>query len=452
MSINLNLCVLAIQLALLIFSTFFKKKWLPYLLIIYGCTSAFLYNFIFMLLPFKLFFIWCPALILFLGFSNKSTFLAFWFLIASISFAFLINLYDVLQINVVDGQVGNLKPWARSLFNTLLYVASLLLIPLVSSVINSYSNIVNLVRFYLVATTILCVYGMYQVVAYYFQLPLRPIWYGNSAESIGLPIFSLMGMPIFRIYSLCSEPKILASVLLPAVFLLALPREYLNIIKLKPLTAKLLCVLHFAVVIGTFSTSTSFSLIACCIYFCVLFLFKSKRFIFGALVLSFIIILSYFGFIKGSQIEVVAQKTYEVRISDKINKEDIVEKKIINFMYRKPYRLLFGLGAGNIYYILRNEDGKIPEFSNMGILILAAEFGLLGIVAWACFFLKIVRSNIAALYPPNPYQKLELILKMIFVISFISYFFRENIFPVVFASILIFSFRRIHLVRQESVY
>lgn len=82
-------------------------------------------------------------------------------------------------------------------------------------------------KFFLVVTTGVCVYGLYQLYAYYHDLPAIYIYRGfHDPTGTFLGLFRIYGqggvggLRIFRISSLLGEPKDLAGFLLPVIFML----------------------------------------------------------------------------------------------------------------------------------------------------------------------------------------------------------------------------------------
>lgn len=126
----------------------------------------------------------------------------------------------------------------------------------------------KLLRVVLCMTTVVCLYGLYQVVAYYQDLPAIYIYRGfNDPTGRHLGLFHISSpaargaLPIFRISSLLGEPRELAAFLIP-------PTTFLGVLILfkrggpsgsssrrRWLVLFALFLLHAAVLLGTFSTN-----------------------------------------------------------------------------------------------------------------------------------------------------------------------------------------------------
>lgn len=126
----------------------------------------------------------------------------------------------------------------------------------------------KLLRFVLIVTTAVCLYGLYQVVAYKHDLPAIYLYRGFH-DPIGRTVgqFHLLDQnlapsakPIFRISSLLGEPRDLAAFLLPVTVFLgvfAFSRQSFHSEQRKNrrmMAVWILFLLHAVVFLGTFST------------------------------------------------------------------------------------------------------------------------------------------------------------------------------------------------------
>ena len=220
-----------------------------------------------------------------------------------------------------------------------------------------------LLKGFVVIGIVYAVYGVYQIIAFYADLPVRGIVYNDSGRGI---IATQAGLP--RINSLANEPKRLGFVLfLSSVACVWLARTY------RSRTAKWLRWAAggiFALSIATFSSSYFLALVLSGL--ALLFLYPTGLTAKQLLALSVAAVLVLFGF--GGEIllaieENLSSRATEVRLG--LDNTVVYRQEIFAWDYvsKNPMTLLTGVGVGQYYYVLRDAYGVGVGINEYGGLV-----------------------------------------------------------------------------------
>lgn len=239
-----------------------------------------------------------------------------------------------------------------------------------------------LIKSFLITTSILCLYGLYQYFANKYGLPYRGIVY--SATKTGFGSFHDSTDDIFRVNSFANEPKRLSYFLVIGLIILFKHRKII-IAKINLLRYVLVTLLHVYILWLTYATSIYISL-AVFVFLLISYvlfisynklLFRQLLFLIIAAVSAYYYQTNYFDSI------------YEARVEAQLENEEIrAEVRGQEFLLNHPEMFILGLGPGNYNFALSKEyDGKagitingylIPY--NSGLMTYLFDFGILGLL------------------------------------------------------------------------
>lgn len=244
------------------------------------------------------------------------------------------------------------------------------------------------VKGFIITTTILCVYGLYQLIAYRFGLPFRWIVYGASGNAIQK--ITERWDPeelIFRINSLANEPKRLSYVLPLSIFLIVGMRRAYGDAFMSKLRANFLILFHIAMTFFTYSTSLYFAL---ALFFPLIYLLglfkKTQRDYTKALTLAMLmVVLSlplYYDY---------ALKVYDMVVTVKLqgmqkySQYKKPEEFAVEVLRSNPESAALGVGLGgwSFYFVKKTGDTRFIFktgylLMNSGVAIMLFDLGLIG--------------------------------------------------------------------------
>jgi len=320
---------------------------------------------------------------------------------------FINSLLQYMRLEIYKPEYYYQVPLFQSLkMRTFIQLVSYLLkcsyfiIPL-TIIIEKKMNIKTFLNDYLVMTTILNLYGIYQIIAFKFGLPFRGIQY--SAWHTGLGMFSVMDKTIFRVNSLANEPKQLALFLLPSLGMLIYTnvirkRGWDNIWKLWNLA------FHLFVFIMAFSTA-GFGGIAMGLLFEFLYLsniLKVNRY-YLILLLSITASLSFLALVFTLEGKDIVFEALKFRIfQNPIPFPQRMEGKALLYLFRHPHNILFGFGPGNYNFYIPGTVGKwgvAPIVSDAIAMLL--DNGIIGLILSISLFFKVFRRALVYVQQPE---------------------------------------------------
>tara|TARA_B100000809_G_scaffold201247_1_gene201797 strand:- start:2095 stop:3438 length:1344 start_codon:yes stop_codon:yes gene_type:complete len=253
-----------------------------------------------------------------------------------------------------------------------------------------------LLKSFIITTSILCLYGLYQHFAHQFGWPYRGIVY--SANKTGFGGFSNSKDFIFRVNSLANEPKRLTYFLvIGLLILLKYKKDVLT--KINFIIYYFLILLHGIVLWLTYATSI-YIILTIFIAFLMIYTFfiKFNKILFRQL--SIITLLGLATFIYQKK---YIKTLYEVRVGKQIDDEEIrAEVKGQEFILNYPEMFILGLGPGNYNFALSkeypeeaglSEQGRILIPFNSALMTYLFDFGLLGLLIIVIPLTQIVFNN-----------------------------------------------------------
>ncbi|MFN2578335.1 MAG: O-antigen ligase family protein [Pyrinomonadaceae bacterium] len=255
-------------------------------------------------------------------------------------------------------------------------------------------------RVYLWASTSLCVYGIYQLFAYYNDLPFRGVIYAPGVEGLGS--FDVLGATIPRLNSLANEPKQLSLFLLPSIVILILVKTR----AVKTLHSKFFgwwnLLLHCFVCGFTFATSAFFAVPLIVLAVSVLVLKRTTR---RALQFALVFVLvgafavaSLAQVLKNVQVEAVPVEDVLAERTIRMLEQRRLDHIVFQYLADNPRYFFLGMGPGNYSFVV--DDEGAPLFGahgidpiDSGLLTLLADVGVVGLVAVLLLALKPVWAN-----------------------------------------------------------
>lgn len=250
-----------------------------------------------------------------------------------------------------------------------------------------------LLKSFLITTSILCIYGVYQYYAHQFGWPYRGIVYSENSTSIGG--FQDSEDLVFRINSLANEPKRLTYFLVISLIILFKYRK--NILqKINVLWYVFLVIIHATILWLTYSTSIYISI---AVFIALLMLYvvfiKFNKVLFRQLSLFLIIGISAYFYQK-----VYFDTLYEVRVDKQLEREEVrAEVKGQEFILSYPEMFILGMGPGNYNFALAKEypgkaglsgNGRFLTPFNSGIMTYIYDFGVIGFLFLLLPFIQIL--------------------------------------------------------------
>jgi hypothetical protein len=249
---------------------------------------------------------------------------------------------------------------------------------------------------FLVTTTILCIYGLYQYFAHQFGLPYRGIVY--SANSTGFGGYQDSDDLIFRVNSLANEPKRLTYFLVISIIILIKYKSQL-LKKINITTYFSLVGIHGIVLWLTYSTSIYVSIFVFVIFLILYTLFiKFNKALFRQLI--FLLVLGTGTYLYQ---KVYFDKLYTVRVDKQLEREEVrAEVKGQEFILNNPEMFIIGFGPGIYNFALSKAYPEVAGLSehgtflipfNSGLMTYLFDFGLIGFYLLLYPFMQILLNK-----------------------------------------------------------
>jgi hypothetical protein len=271
---------------------------------------------------------------------------------------------------------------SRLVIQIISYINAVLIYIIVRKEITKTGGVNLLLKSFLITTSILCCYGIYQYFAHQYGLPYRGIVY--SEYKTGFGGFHDSDDVIFRVNSLANEPKRLTYFLVLSLIILFKFRKKITG-RLNFLWYAITVLIHIIVLWLTYSTSIYFSIT---IFIILLFLYtlfvKFNKILFRQL--SFILIGGVgLYFYQSSYFD----KIYKTRVDKQLEHEEVrAEIYGQKFITSYPEMLILGFGPGVYNFALAKEypnkagivnKGKMLRPFNSGVMTYLFDFGVIGL-------------------------------------------------------------------------
>lgn len=252
-----------------------------------------------------------------------------------------------------------------------------------------------LIKSFLITSTILCIYGLYQFFANKYGLPYRGIVY--SATKTGFGSFKESAEDVFRVNSFANEPKRLSYFLVIGLIILFKHRKKI-IIKIKPIIYLSIVGLHIFILWLTYATSIYISL-AVFIFLLGAYVvfFNYNKMLFRQLMILIVLAIGAY-FYQKSYFETI----YEARVETQLETEEVrAEVRGQEFIFKYPEMFILGIGPGNYNFALAKEykgkagitmNGYLIPF-NSGLMTYLFDFGIIGFLFLTLPFIRIVLSK-----------------------------------------------------------
>ncbi|PCI99613.1 MAG: hypothetical protein COB15_03890 [Flavobacteriales bacterium] len=254
----------------------------------------------------------------------------------------------------------------------------------------------RLLKAFIITTTVLCFYGIYQYFAHQFGWSYRGIVY--SANKTGFGGFQGGENLVFRVNSFANEPKRLTYFLvISLIILFKYKNELIKKIKLLPYC--FLFIIHGTVLWLTYSTSIYISIGVFLLFLMIYTLFINfNKTLFRQLTVLIVLGLSTYLYQK-----VYLDTLYEVRVDKQLEQEEIrAELKGQEFILDYPEMFILGIGPGNYNFALAKEypgksglsgHGRFLIPFNSALMTYMFDFGIIGLFLLLIPFLKILFNN-----------------------------------------------------------
>lgn len=294
----------------------------------------------------------------------------------------------------------------RLIIQVIGYFNYMLIFVIVRKECSKIYGVSRLVKSFLITTSILCAYGIYQYFANEFGLPFRGIVYNEGR--VGFGGFSNSEDLIFRVNSLANEPKRLTYFLVIGILIiLNYFKDIRNKIGFVPLLIAL--VAHFLVLWWTYSTSIYLAIAV----FIVLLLLYSILGNYNSRIVRYILLFVVIGGVVFVKEKDYLNEIYYYRVEEQLNNETIRSEVYgQEFLVNNPAMLVMGLGPGIYNLALAKEypgktgivnNGNFLVPFNSDILTFIYDFGFVGFLILFSPFLRIVidrnnASNSFAIY------------------------------------------------------
>lgn len=254
----------------------------------------------------------------------------------------------------------------------------------------------KLIKSFVVTTTILAIYGVYQYIAHEYGLPYRGIVY--AANKTGIGSFSDFEDTVFRVNSFANEPKRLTYFLVIGILILFKYRNwFLNRIRFIPYIA--IVILHFTILWLTYSTSIYISISLFIVSLLIYSIFLNYNVVLLRSLLIFLV-LGVFAFFYQ---EAYLKNLYDSRVEQQLDREEVrAEVKGQEFILNNPTMFIVGLGPGIYNFALAKEypgragisvTGKFLIPFNSGFMTYLYDFGIVGTIFLMLPLFRILRSK-----------------------------------------------------------
>ncbi len=274
----------------------------------------------------------------------------------------------------------------------------------------------NLFKIWIVSSLILNIFGIYQIIARAYDLPLAWLNYSNvsmtlrgTAEEDAISQLSLQFGNFFRATSIFSEPTALATFNLYILIFTIIPKLQNNEMFFRSKVFNTIVV--FFAIIGLFLTFSLTGILGLFLIVISIFILesrKAKRIILKYLLIISIIIIPT-DLLVNNYLEISVTELFSKRISGIINKNDKMSEttdgesfitRQNSFNDSKKIWLtspIIGVGLGLTQYQKNIEI----DFSDYSIMAILAEMGIIGAISFSLFFYGLFYIG----YKANKYSK-----------------------------------------------
>ena len=278
---------------------------------------------------------------------------------------------------------GSYSVMKRLLIQAVSYVNVVLIYLILRKECREPSQFFLFLRVYVITTSILCLYGVYQLIAYKWGLPFRGIVYDADTALAAVNLEN----QIFRINSLANEPKRLSYVLIVSIVILITYVQQFSLSTRRKLFVFFLMTVHLVCAWLTYSTSIYISL-AIFLFVIVLSSLWQKQYrvysryaVLGLLV--FILALPFFY----ERLLII----YQARVIDAVTGLGgyyvRIEEYAFPYLLQHPHLLIAGVGMGLYNFFLANDLGMGFGLSRYGLIPMNSamltyvfDFGLPGTI------------------------------------------------------------------------
>jgi len=224
---------------------------------------------------------------------------------------------------------------------------------------------------FLITTSILSIYGVYQYFAHQFGWAYRGIVY--NANSTGFGGYKDSGDLIFRVNSLANEPKRLTYFLVIGIIILI---KYKNPIlkKINFVTYLSLVGIHGIVLWLTYSTSIYLAIIVFIVFLMLYTLFIQ----YNKTLSRQLVILLILGTGTYLYQRVYFENLYTLRVDKQLEREEVrAEVKGQEFIISNPEMFIVGIGPGIYNFALAKEFPKVGGLTENGTFLIPFNSGLM---------------------------------------------------------------------------
>ena len=315
------------------------------------------------------------------------------------------NMWIMIAVSAIVGSIytdyyaGFVKsPFisTRLIIQTVSYINLLLLFIIARKEISKPKGKELLLKSFVITTTLLTIYGIYQYFAHQLGLPYRGIVY--SASSTGFGGYYDSQDIVFRVNSFANEPKRLTYFLVISLIILLKYRKQI-ISRLNSLLFYVVVLAHAVVLWLTYATSIYISVSIFIIFLLIYSIFIDfNQSLFKQLFLFLIIGASFYSYQK-----IYFDQLYEIRVDKQIEKEEVrAEVKGQKFMMNYPEMFVLGIGPGNYNFALSKEykgkaglaeNGRYLVPFNSGIMTYIYDVGIIGFLLIFYPFILILMNN-----------------------------------------------------------
>jgi hypothetical protein len=277
------------------------------------------------------------------------------FLLAVTASTFVAYAHDQAS-QIVSGVIGfdGLRgPAVRPVVQLLSLLLRIFVVVAVVAFVRTENAIHQVIKAVLIASTLVSIYGLYQVAGYYMGWPIMGIQRAQQDLSGGYGIFVVAGREVFRLGSFVGEPKEAAKFLLTSLSIIV-GVKVLGIKRLPAwLTSYWNLTLHAVALILTFATSSFFGLAVAAPLVGIVWLgFIRRSRVQTFLAATVVLGLAVFILIRAVGTK-EAERIYDARVVERVGEIDSPEGAALRFIGDHPNTLATGIGLGNSSFYLR---------------------------------------------------------------------------------------------------
>lgn len=299
-------------------------------------------------------------------------------------------IYGFGQSYELGNFVGFRDPVTRPLVQLLSLLLRVSLIVAILAFVRSKDAVYRLWNGIIAASTLVSLYGLYQMMGYYLGWPIMGINRAEQNLSGGYGLFNVHGIEFFRLGSYVGEPKeaakflLLSTILLVGIRLLGVKQCS------KWLTNYGILTLHVVALTLTFATSAFFAFAISAPLLAALWLILVKRVRVRSFVACAIGVTFALALLVNVVGEGLSKEVYEARVNARVGSIDSPEGAALQFLSDHPEYLATGVGLGNSSFYLRpyfnpNYSHMLTVSLNSYYLELLVEGGFLGLAMLLLF-------------------------------------------------------------------